>query len=208
MEPCFSLKVSTRWKIFQNVSKHATIWKQKIQKLMSLHLHPVFFYYVFFFCRWLESWHHKVRVRSSLQIQKGSPYCGLNPDLRVSHVGPTSTSHSFMLHQGPPHPPQDVQLPSQTTFLPKGFGNAEPATCFHLVCQKNLIFNPQPRFFILGSTQPQSSELWGTFCTSGKDLPVWVRLEPWAAFSHHTLKGLNSILCKRLVFVCTDEVIV
>lgn len=156
-----------------------------------------------FICRCLESLHH--REAEGHQLQKF-----FNGDSESRPLSASCRPHKHIKHfyapswATTPYPPHHVQLPSQTTCIPKAFGNTKPAECCNLVCQKNLIFNPHSRFWILGSSQPQSSEAW--IGTNGK--PICDQLEPWDASPHHTMKGLNSILYKRWVFMCTDDVIV
>lgn len=86
--------------------------------------------------------------RSQLWI--GHPTLGWIQTTQSSMWAHTSTSCTFMLRRGPPHPPHHVQLPSQTTSIPKGLGNMEPAARLNLVGRTYLIFNPLAQVFNFG----------------------------------------------------------
>lgn len=165
-KPCFSVMVSMHWN-FPNCKQICKISKSETENP------EIDAISVWLICRWLKSLHN----RKPRSINNLSPHCRF----RIGHptLGWIQTFKCPMqapqTHHAPHHgPPHHVELPSQTTSIPEGFGNTERAACSNLVRQgrkkkKKKIYNPQPRFLILGSSQPQSSAPWSTFCTNGKD---------------------------------------
>lgn len=98
-----------------------------------------------FICRCLESLHH--REAEGHQLQKF--FIG---DSESRPLSASCRPHKHIKHfyapswATTPYPPHHVQLPSQTTCIPKAYGNTKPAECCNLVCQKNLFLTPIPGF--------------------------------------------------------------
>lgn len=110
-----------------------------------------------FICRCLESLHH--REAEGHQLQKF-----FNGDSESRPLSASCRPHKHIKHfyapswATTPYPPHHVQLPSQTTCIPKAYGNTKPAECCNLVCQKNLFLTP---FQVLNFGLLSTTVQWG-----------------------------------------------